>query len=268
MAAEQSEQAGVVSWVKRLLPLALIVAVAVFVVATGWTRYLTLAELVARRDALRSAIAEHWWLSLLSFLAIYAGTVALSLPGAAVLTLAGGFLFGWLIGGMASIVGATVGAVLVFLVARTAAGDLLFAKAGPKLERLRQGFKEDAFNYLLFLRLAPVFPFFLVNLAPGLLGVGLWTYVTATFIGIIPGSFAYSIAGQGLDSLILAQHAAHQSCLAKMGPDAEKSCPFGLEPSALLTPGLIAGLVALGIVALIPIAVKRFRRGCSEAKGP
>jgi uncharacterized membrane protein YdjX (TVP38/TMEM64 family) len=100
----------------------------------------------------------------------------------------------------------------------------------------------------------------LVNLAPALLGVPLSTYVLATAIGIVPGSFAYSIAGQGLDSFIIAQQAAHQSCLAKMGSDAEKLCPFVLEPRALLTPGLIAGFVALGVVALVPIAVKRYRR--------
>ena len=151
-------------------------------------------------------------------------------------------------------------AIVIFLIARSALGEPLAARAGPWLAKLRAGFKEDAFNYLLFLRLVPIFPFWLVNLAPALLGVGLPTYALATLIGIIPGSFAYSIAGKGLDSLIVAQQAAHQSCLAKMGSDAEELCPFVLEPRALLTPGLIAGFVALGLVALIPIAVKRFRR--------
>jgi uncharacterized membrane protein YdjX (TVP38/TMEM64 family) len=157
-------------------------------------------------------------------------------------------------------IAATIGAIIVFLIARSALGETLAARVGPWLSKLRQGFQEDAFNYLLFLRLVPVFPFWLVNLAPALLGVSLSTYALATAIGIIPGSFAYSIAGEGLDILILAQQAAHQSCLAKMGPDAEKLCPFVLEPRALLTPGLVAGFVALGLVALIPIAVKRFRR--------
>jgi uncharacterized membrane protein YdjX (TVP38/TMEM64 family) len=226
----------------------------------GWHRYLTLQELIERREALRAAIAGNMLLAVLAFMAIYAATIALSLPGGAVLTLAGGFLFGWFLGGLASMVAATAGAIIVFLVARSALGEPLAARAGPWLSRLREGFKEDAFNYLLFLRLVPIFPFWLVNLAPALLGVGLSTYVLATAIGIIPGTFAYSIAGNGLDSLIQAQQAAHQSCLAKVGPDAEKSCPYMLEPSALLTPGLLAGLVALGVVALIPIAVKRFKR--------
>ncbi len=156
-------------------------------------------------------------LALLAFIALYAVTVALSLPGGAVLTLAGGLLFGWLVGGIASVIGATAGAVVVFLIAKSALSDVLAAKAGPWLERFREGFQRDAFNYLLFLRLVPIFPFWLVNLAPGLLGVGFTTYLVTTILGIIPGTFAYSLAGNGLDSVIEAQQALHQSCLAKMG---------------------------------------------------
>ena len=263
MAVAGDKQAGAVAWAKRLWPLLLLLAAMALVFAMGWHRYLTLQELVERREALRTSIAGHTLLAILAilaFMAIYAATVALSLPGAAVLTLAGGFLFGWFWGALASVAAATTGAIVIFLIARSSLGEPLAARAGPWLAKLRVGFKEDAFNYLLFLRLVPIFPFWLVNLAPALLGVGLPTYALATLIGIIPGSFAYSIAGKGLDSLIVAQQAAHQSCLAKMGSDAEELCPFVLEPRALLTPGLIAGFVALGLVALIPIAVKRFRR--------
>jgi uncharacterized membrane protein YdjX (TVP38/TMEM64 family) len=260
MAVAQDKNTTALAWVRRLLPLLLLLAATAFVFVMGWQRYLTLPELVDRREDLRAAIAGHTLTALLIFMAIYAATVALSLPEAAVLTLAGGFLFGWFWGGFASMIAATIGAIVVFLIARSALGETLAARAGPWLAKLRQGFQEDAFSYLLFLRLVPIFPFWLVNLAPALLGVGFSTYALATIIGIIPGSFAYSIAGQGLDSLIAAQQAAHQSCLAKMGSDAEKLCPFALEPRALLTPGLIAGFVALGLVALIPIAVKRFWR--------
>ncbi len=260
MATTQERADGFTVWLKRLWPVLLLVAGFGLVFAMGWQHYLTLAELAARRDALRAAIAAHPLLSLLAYVGIYAGTVALSLPGGAVLTLAGGFLFGWLWGGVAAVIAATIGAVLVFLIAKTALGEPLAARAGPWLNRLRQGFQEDAFNYLLFLRLVPIFPFWLVNLAPGLLGVSLGTYAVATAIGIIPGTFAFSIAGSGLDSVIEAQQAAHQSCLAKMGSDAQNSCPFVLEPQALLTPGLIAGFIALGLIALVPIALKRLKR--------
>jgi len=249
-----------VLWLKRLWPLFALVALMAFVFAMGWHRYLTIGALAEHREALRGVIDAHMLLSLLAFVALYAAVVALSMPGGAVLTLAGGFLFGWLLGGLASIVGATVGASIVFLVARSALGEVLAARAGPWLSRFRQGFQDDAFSYLLFLRLVPIFPFWLVNLAPALLGVGFVPYVVTTFLGIIPGTFAYSLAGSGLDSVIRAQEAAHQSCLAKMGPGGQESCPYMLDPGALLTPELIVGLVALGLVALIPVAVKWYRR--------
>ena len=248
------------SWLKRLWPLLALIAVTVFVFAMGWHRYLTIQVLAENREALRAYIGANMVLSLAIFIAIYATAVALSLPGGAVLTLAGGLLFGWLLGGIASIFAATIGASIVFLIARSALGDVLAARAGPWLSRFREGFQEDAFSYLLFLRLVPIFPFWLVNLAPSLLGVSFGTYVATTFLGIIPGTFAYALAGNGLDSVIEAQQAQHQSCLAKMGAGGQESCPYALDPGALLTPELIAGLVALGLVALIPVAVKWFRR--------
>ena len=196
MAIAEDKQAGAVAWAKRLWPLLLLLAAMALVFAMGWHRYLTLQELVERREALRASISGHTLLAILAFMAIYAATVALSLPGAAVLTLAGGFLFGWFWGALASVAAATLGAIVIFLIARSALGEPLAARAGPWLAKLRAGFKEDAFNYLLFLRLVPIFPFWLVNLAPALLGVSLWTYTLATVIGIVPGSFAYSIVGK------------------------------------------------------------------------
>jgi uncharacterized membrane protein YdjX (TVP38/TMEM64 family) len=256
--SRHASQAG--AWLRRFWPLLLLVGACAFVFAMGWQRYLTLQELADRRLQLSSLIAEYPVLSVLAYIGLYAVTVALSQPGGAVMTIAGGFLFGWFWGGIAAIIAATIGAIVVFLVARSTLGNALAGKAAPWLERLRKGFQEDAFNYLLFLRLVPAFPFWLVNLAPGLLGVSLSTYALATFIGIIPGTFAYSIAGRGLDSLVDAQQAAHQSCLAKMGSNGQDSCPFVLDPKALLTPELIAGLVALGLAALLPLLIKRLRR--------
>jgi uncharacterized membrane protein YdjX (TVP38/TMEM64 family) len=251
---------GAGNWLKRLWPLLLLLGAGGFIVAMGWHRYLTLEHLADNRDALRTIIQGNYLLALAAYIGLYAVTVALSLPGGAVMTIAGGFLFGWLAGGLASVVAATIGATVVYLVAKTTLRDVLVAKAGPRLKRFADGFREDAFSYLLFLRLVPVFPFWLVNLAPGLLGVSFATYVLTTFLGIIPGTFAFSLAGNGLDSVVEAQQAAHQSCLAKAGEGGQESCPYGLDPSALLTPELIAGLVALGLVSLIPVALKWFRR--------
>jgi uncharacterized membrane protein YdjX (TVP38/TMEM64 family) len=256
----QESAHGLAYWLKRLWPLVLLVCAMAFVFAMGWHRYLTIASLAENREALRGFIEAHKLFSLAAFVALYAAAVALSVPGGAVLTLAGGFLFGWLLGGAASVVAATIGATAVFLIAKSTLGSVLAARAGPWLSRFREGFQEDAFSYLLFLRLVPIFPFWLVNLAPGLLGVGLTTYVATTFLGIIPGTFAFALAGNGLDSVIEAQQASYQSCLAKMRAGGQESCSYSLEPGSLLTTELIVGLVALGVVALVPVAVKWIRR--------
>jgi uncharacterized membrane protein YdjX (TVP38/TMEM64 family) len=260
MEAASERKRVAVSWLKRVWPLLLLLAAGGFIYAMGWHRYLSIETLVDNRLTFRTYIRANMGLSLAVFVAVYAAAVALSLPGGAALTMAGGFLFGWLLGGTVSIVAATIGASILFLIARSALGDLLAARAGPWLSRFRQGFQEDAFSYLLFLRLVPIFPFWLVNLAPGLLGVSFPTYVATTILGIIPGTFAFALAGYGLDSVIAAQQAAYQSCLAKMGAGGQESCSYALDTGALLTPELIAGLVALGLVALIPVAVKWYRR--------
>ena len=140
------------SWLKRLWPLLLLVVAAAVVLAMGWQSYLSVQQLAENRDALGAFIDANMALALLAFIALYTVTVALSVPGAAVLTLAGGLLFGWLLGGIASMIGATLGAVIVFLIARSALSEVLAARAGPWLDRFREGFKQDAFNYLLFLR--------------------------------------------------------------------------------------------------------------------
>jgi len=251
---------GPAYWLKRLWPLLLLAAVAVLVVGMGWHRYLALEQLAANRESLRALIEEHYLLALTAFTVVYAITVALSIPGGVVLTVGGGFLFGWFLGGVLAVVGATIGATAVFLVARSALRDLLITKAGPKLQRFAEGFREDAMSYLLFLRLIPVFPFWLVNLAPGLLGVSFWTYVLTTFVGIIPGTFAFALAGNGLDSVFDAQQASYESCLAKAGEGGHDSCEFGIDPGVLLTTDVIVAVVALGVVALIPVVAKKLSR--------
>lgn len=230
---------------KRLWPLLVLVAGAVLVLAMGWERYLSLSELTRQRDLLHGLVAEHTALMVIAYMLLYGVTVALSLPTGAVLTLAGGFLFGWFWGGIVATVAATFGAIAVFLIAKSALGETLAAKAGPRFDRLRKGFRENAFNYLLALRLIPVVPFWLVNLAPGALGVPLGTYSLATVIGILPGTFAYSLAGAGLDQAIAAQG---------------KGAAAGLSASAFLTPQLIIGLIGLGLLALLPVVVKHFRK--------
>ena len=122
--------------------------------------------------------------------------------------------------------------------------------------KLSAGFTENALSYLLFLRLVPVFPFFIVNLVPALIGVPLPTFVLGTVVGIIPGTFAYALAGAGLGSAIDAQNALYQACLAGPPARGDADCPYMIDVRSLITPELIWGGVAIGIVALIPVALK------------
>lgn len=257
--AKAHSSAGGGNWIKRLLPLVILVCVAVLVISMGWYKYLTLQHIADNRDLLKSYIKENYVLTLLAFMGIYIVTIALSLPGGVFLTLTGGFLFGWLVGGLATVVAATIGATIIFLVAKTSFGEPLAARAGPWLGKLRAGFQENALNYLLFLRLVPLFPFWLVNLAPALLGVPLGTYVAGTFVGIIPGTFAFAFAGVGLDSVIEAQRAAYDTCLQNRTDASDPPCEFALDPAALVTRELLIAFAALGVVALIPVILKKFR---------
>lgn len=240
----------------RFLPVAALVVGMVAVFATGAYRYLKLETLIAHRDYLQGFVASHEVKAVALYIVIYIGAVALSVPGAVFLTVFGGFLFGWLLGGAAACVAASVGATILFLIARTSVGDALVRRAGPRLKRLAEGFHEDAFSYLLFLRLVPLFPFWLVNLAPALLGIPLKTFVLATAVGVIPNTFAFAFAGAGLDSVIAAQKAAKLACIAAGGTD----CYRALDLKALITPKLLIALGMLGLLALIPVLVRRYGR--------
>jgi SNARE associated Golgi protein len=131
-------------------------------------------------------------------------------------------------------------------------------RAGPWAEKLSAGFRKDAFNYLLFLRLVPAFPFVIVNLVPAILGMPLWSFVVATFIGIIPGTLAFSYVGTGLESVIQAATASYQACLAGK-PDAEAAtCHLSVDIAKLVTPQIIIALCALAAISLLPVLIKRF----------
>jgi uncharacterized membrane protein YdjX (TVP38/TMEM64 family) len=181
--------------------------------------------------------------------------VALSFPAAGFLTVIGGLLFGWLAGAITTIFAATTGATIIFLAARTSLEKVLARNSGPLLNKIRAGFARDAFNYLLFLRLVPLFPFWLVNIASALAHLRLKTFVSATFLGIIPITIAFSFVGASFDSVIDAQKVAHEACLAQ----GTAACPFDFSVDHLLTRQVLLALVALGLVALLPIGLKRWR---------
>ena len=236
-----------------LIGLGLVIAVAY---ALGLHRYLSLAAIAEHRDALKALVADNLPLALAAYAGLYVVVVALSLPGAAALSIAGGLLFGWAISAPVTVLAATAGAAVVFQIVRTSLGESIARRAGPFAEKLAKGFQRDAFNYLLFLRLVPAFPFFAVNAVAGLSGISLRTFLGATLIGIIPGSLAFAYLGAGLDSLIDAQSQVFAACVAANGAG---NCRFMLEPSALITREIIIAFVVLGLVALLPVALKRLR---------
>ena len=236
---------------KKWGPLLVLASLMVLAFSQGVHNELTLSNLIMERQRLAGFVGQNLALSIVAYVTIYAVSVSLSFPGASLLTIAGGFLFGWILAGVATVVGATAGATALFLVARSSVGEALTKRAGPFLAKLTEGFRKDAFHYLLFLRLTPVFPFWLVNIAPALFQVPLRSYVLATFVGIVPGTFAFTFIGAGLDSVIAAQEAANPGCAAA------GTCQ--IEISALVTPELIAAFFALGIASLIPIVLKRLR---------
>ncbi|MFQ5519556.1 MAG: TVP38/TMEM64 family protein, partial [Mariprofundus sp.] len=146
---------------------------------------------------------------------------------------------------MYAVIGASVGATALFLVAKTSLGDYLLAKAGGSIQKMQQGFADNALSYLLVLRLVPLFPFFLVNLAPAFLGVSLRVYIIATVFGIMPAAFVYALAGSGLGS-VLDQGEA-------------------VTLTGILTPEILAALLGLALLALVPVIYKQFNRKKAES---
>ena len=240
---------------RRLLPLAVVVAAAIAVYWVAGPRAISLEALIRHRAEIDAFVGRHAVAAILAYTGIYIVAVSLSVPGATFLTVTSGFLFGVWLGAAASVVGATVGATVIFLVARTAFGEPLLARAGPRLAELARGFRDDAFSYLLFLRLVPAFPFFLVNLVPAFAGVRLGPFVAATALGVIPGAVVFAFTGTMLDSIIAAQEKAHADCLASGAP----ACMLAFNARDALTPHVIGVLAALGLLALLPVLVKRWR---------
>ena len=231
---------------RRLLrwwPVAVLAAGTALFFASGADRYLMLQTLHDNRMALMAFVHDHGVLAVIVFLGIYVAATALAIPGALVLTIAGGFLFGPWWGTVWVVIGATTGASLLFLAARTTLGAALRARAGPMLKKIEAGFGANAFNYLLSLRLLPIFPFFIVNVVPAFVGVTLRTFVLATMLGIIPGSFVFASVGAGLGSAF----------------------EMMMEPTlaSAVTPEIIIALVSLAVLVLMPIVWKKLkaRRG-------
>ncbi|MFN4143138.1 TVP38/TMEM64 family protein [Aestuariivirga sp.] len=258
---QQSSDTGRPGWTRlarRWLPAAALLLLAVAGYGLGLHHHLSLTALAENRDLLRNWVDAHLALALAAFMLAYVAVVALSIPGAAVMSIAGGFLFGWPLSVPATVVSAVAGAAIVFQIVKTSFGAALAERSGPFLERLSRGFAAHAFSLLLFLRLTPVFPFWAVNAVAGLSRIPFRTFILATAVGILPASLAFALVGAGLDRTIEAQLAAYRACVGAQG---EAPCRLGLEASALLSTELVLGLSALGLVALVPVAIRLWRGG-------
>jgi uncharacterized membrane protein YdjX (TVP38/TMEM64 family) len=241
---------------RRLAPLVVVIVVSVGVIAFGWHRQISFEQVARHHEALSAFIAMHELQAVAAYIAVYIVAAALSIPAGFYLTVIGGILFGAVLGGAAALVGATTGAIGIFLIARSAVGEYFVRRAGPLAQKLAQGFRADAFSYLLFLRLVPIVPFWLVNLVAALAGVRLAIFAGATALGIIPATFIFAFFGAGLDSVITAQQAAYGACVAAARPD----CRLQFHLHTAITPELLAALGALGVLALVPVVVRRLRR--------
>jgi uncharacterized membrane protein YdjX (TVP38/TMEM64 family) len=230
-----------------------LLVIGIVAAALGLNRVVSPEVLLGHYESLRALVDGHGWRALLAYMAAYATVVSLSVPGSALMSVLGGLLFGWALGASAALVAATTGAVVIFLVARTTLGAWLARAAGPRLQRIAAGLREDAANYLLFLRFVPIFPFVLVNLAPALFGVRLRTFFWTTAVGIIPATLALATAGAGLDHVVRTEKAALDACLAA----GEADCRFNISLKSLISTEMLVAFAALGLLALIPVAARR-----------
>lgn len=181
---------------------------------------------------------QHYFFMVFIYMLVYIFAIALSVPGAIFFTLAGGFLFGP-IAALYVVVSATMGSTILFLAVRTALGEWLANKAGSWVTRMEKGFQENAFYYLLSLRLMPVFPFWIINIVAALLNVRLRTFILATFLGIIPGTFVYVVVGHEFNTLFASQ----QTPILKN----------------IVTPSILFSLLGLTVLSILPVVYKRWK---------
>lgn len=224
------------NYLKRFGPIALIGAGLILALSMGWQKYLSFDVLTQQSGALKVLVETKPVMVIGAFMAIYIFATAIAMPGAIWLTIAGGFLFGPFLGTALSATSATIGATLLFFAAQSALGGNLRSRAGGLIDKLEKGFQENAFSYLLTLRLLPIAPFFGVNLAAAFLGVPIRTFIIATAIGILPGGFVYAWLGSGIEHVIAS----------------------GAKPDLkiIFSPQVLGPLLGLAALALLPTVWK------------
>ncbi|MEM7490450.1 MAG: VTT domain-containing protein [Pseudomonadota bacterium] len=230
------------SGIGRYLPLAAILVVA-GAGAFFLRDYLSFQTLADNREALIAFRDANYLITALAFVAAYILIVAFSLPGAAIATLTGGFLFGVFPGVFLNAGAATIGAIAIFLAAKFGLGDRLAAKmdaSGGAVKKIKDGIREDETSYLLIMRLVPAVPFFVANLIPAFVGVSLRKFMLTTFFGILPGSLVYTWVGAGLGEVFARGETPN----------------FGI----IFEPHILGPILGLAVLALLPIVIKRFKK--------
>lgn len=242
---------------KRFLPLGIFAAIFATLWATGLHNYFSFQTIAEYQTDLKDYVVANFVIALLIYVVVYITATAFSLPGASILSLLGGLLFGGIIGGFAVVIAATLGAIALFLIARTSIGDILKQKAGKWMEKIANEFNDGAASYLLFLRLVPVFPFFVVNIAPALLGAKLSTFSWTTFIGIVPATFAFTFIGEGIGAILATEQEKYEQCM--LAANGAKACVFKVSAGEFFSRELLIGLAVMGICALLPIIYKKYK---------
>lgn len=218
---------------KKILIALCIVAAIVAIRVFGFDQLLSLETFRQYRDQLLAFTAQHYLPTVAIFIGIYVVAVALSIPGATILTLTAGFLFGFF-GVIYVNIGASVGAILAFLAARYLIGDWVQKRYSDKLASFNREIDENGYNYLLTLRFIPLFPFFLVNIFAGLTRVPLSTFAWTTIVGILPGSFVYIYTGRQLGIID--------------------------KPGDILSWQIILAFVLLGLLVLSPVLIRKMMK--------
>lgn len=217
----------------------LLLGIALAIWRSGLLHALSWESLARHQAMLCDWVGSHRLLAAAAYTALYIVLVAFSVPESAVVTVAGGLLFGTLIGGLLAVLGSTIGAVILFLIARTALAKVVARRARPVIKRIRPGIKRHGFSYLLALRLVPALPFWLVNLGAAVCGMKLWPYVGATLIGVIPATFVFASIGDGVGSVLAA--GGH--------PDV----------GIIFSPRILGPLIGLALLSLTPIVIRHLR---------
>jgi len=207
-----------------------------------YSGYLRFESLKKYHVQLENYVHDNFYQAVLLFSLAYVLVTVTSFPGASFFSLLAGFLFGSIFGTFLVVVAATIGATLLMLAIKLAFGEVVMAKIGSKIKFMEENIKHNAFFYLLSLRLLPVVPFWLVNLAGGVLNVRLRDFVITTFIGIIPGAFVYVNIGSSLTTVF-----------------AKNTDNFKL--SSLINHNILIALTLLGLISIIPGVIKSLKKG-------